>query len=125
MTQAATPRPRQRRIESEPVRSIHQGTIEVERTNYGIEHHEIERISVPLFATHPARVSVAGGVTRQLAGMEFARIDVRVELPCLPEISEIERVSAICEGIVRRKIAEQDQNLGPVAGAPTGITRTA
>lgn len=117
-----TPRPRQRLLETTPVRNVHQGTIEVERTNYGIEHHETERVTIPLFATHPARVAVAGGVTRQLGGMEFARIDVRVELPCLPEISEIERVTAICEGIVRRKIAENDAQLDQPAGA--GITRS-
>jgi hypothetical protein len=46
-----------------------------------------------LNGVQPARVRVGGSVTRNLGDFNSARVEVMMELPCLPEIGEMRRVA--------------------------------
>ncbi len=89
--------------------TVEQGSIMVRRTVYDVESEEpAEVVRVPFFANvAPARVRVAGGMTVSLGNMEFARIDVAVEVPCLPERSEVNRAIDFAESIVGDRLTQQ------------------
>lgn len=76
------------------------GYVHTSRTLYDQETSEQETIRVPVFHTDPARVRVGGAVTQSLGSFNFVKIEVAVEMPCLPEISEIERVYQECSEMV-------------------------
>lgn len=71
--------------------SEEQGTVLVRRVAYGAESERRDTLRVPVFATDPARVRVAGGLTLNLGDYNSARVDVMVELPCYPEETELRR----------------------------------
>ncbi len=87
--------------------SIHRGTAVVRRVAYGMEHEQTETIDVPLFATKPAMLRVGGGATLNIGGMQFVRVDVHLELPCYPVMSEVERAYDVALEFVERKLGEQ------------------
>lgn len=95
------------------------GVLNVTRTSYGREEVHTERIRVPdlaavLKGVQPARVRIGGSVTRNLGDYNSARVEVMVELPCLPEASEIRRVAALCSSIVDEIIpTELDKSMLP------------
>ncbi|KRW94272.1 hypothetical protein [Paracoccus sp. MKU1] len=69
------------------------GYVTTQRTNYyGQEHQHMEEVRVPVFHPQPARVRVGGSVTQNLGDYNSARVEVSIEMPCLPETSEVERV---------------------------------
>lgn len=76
------------------------GTIEVERVAYGATHQSSETIRVPIFHTAPARLRVEGGITRNMGDYNSVRVAVAVELPALPERTEIERAYLVASDIV-------------------------
>ena len=84
-----------------------QGTILLRRTVYGNETQTEESISVPVFHSDPARVRVGGGVTCNMGDYNSVRVDVQVELPALPEATEIQRAylaaSDMVEAFLRRE----------------------
>lgn len=102
MADKPTPRPRtrKRKIDVPPpeVKETEEGFRYIKRTAYGREEESNEKIRVPDLAaqlgnTPPARVRIGGGLTRNLGDYNSARVDVMIELPCLPEISECRRVA--------------------------------
>lgn len=75
-----------------------EGFLHVKRTSYGREYESDEVIRVPdlaaaLNGVQPARVRIGGSVTRNLGDYNSARVEVMMELPCLPEIGEMKRVA--------------------------------
>lgn len=73
----------------------------------GAPVESMEKVRVPVFSSAPARVKVAGGVTQNMGDYNSARVDVMVELPCLPEASEIERAYGVASGMVDRFLREE------------------
>ena len=78
------------------------------------EEVEQEQIQVPDFAgVEPARVRLGGGLTKNLGDFNSAKVEVMIELPCLPEQSEIKRVVAMLSEELDRVIPqEMDKNIG-------------
>ncbi len=64
-------------------------TIRVMSTAYGQESNRQSLISVPVFHTEPARVTVAGSVTRNQGDFNSARVEVSISLPCYPNDADI------------------------------------
>ena len=86
----------------------HVGQINVSRMVYGQETMSSETISVPVLrGIEPARVRVGGSLTINLGNYQSAKVDVSVELPCLPEASEIQRAyleaSRLTDDFIRRE----------------------
>lgn len=71
-----------------------EGFQQVTRRNYDKSvTTEMEKIRVPGFkGIEPARVRLGGSVTRNLGDFNSARVEVMIEMPCLPEMSEVQRV---------------------------------
>lgn len=98
-----TPTPRKRTRKLAPAASpviaeTEEGFLFIHRTAYGKDTQTHEKIKVPDLAAQlggmqPARVRIGGGITRNLGDYNSARVDVMIELPCLPEISECRRVA--------------------------------
>jgi hypothetical protein len=81
-----------------PIDESAEGFIFVKRTAYDRKEETEEKIRVPdlmakLNGGKPAVVRVGGSVTRNLGDFNSARVEVMMELPCLPEISEMRRVA--------------------------------
>ncbi len=95
----------------------HAGTIAVTRSAYGSEHNTNETIHVPVFHTTPAKVRVEGGITRNMGDYNSVRVSVVVEMPCLPEITEIERCYQITSDLV-------DEMINRELTIATGATET-
>ena len=104
-----------------PVQTVESesGTVMVRRVVFGAEHEEpAEAVRVPIFRTTPARVRVNGGMTISLGNMEFARVDVAVEMPCYPEESEVNRTLDFCDRIVGDRLTAQREMIeGMIQGA--------
>lgn len=89
------------------------GYVTVNRTRYGnhapIEAEARETVRVPVFGTAPARVRVSGSVTKNLGDFNSAKVEVSIDMPCLPEMSELHRVyemlSAEVDDLCRRELA--------------------
>ena len=79
------------------------------RTSYGNTHEALDEVSVPVFHSVPARVKVGGSITQNLGDYNSARVEVSVEMPCLPEKTEILRtytlVSVEVDRLLRRELA--------------------
>jgi hypothetical protein len=82
----------------------HAGTISVSRSAYGSEHNTNETVRVPVFHTTPAKVRVEGGITRNMGDYNSVRVSIVIEMPCLPEITEIERCYQITSDMVDEMI---------------------
>lgn len=101
-----------------------EGTVVVNRTMFGDETQTIEQVRVPTFAVDPARIKVAGSITRNMGDMNFVRVEVSLEMPCLPELSEAERVYAMTAAWVDERMRLELENAttsrGPSGGEQTG-----
>lgn len=85
-----------------------EATIVVRRANYGMgAEEELETVQVPRFETEPARVKVEGGLTRHMGDNNYVKINVMLELPCLPEASEIDRAYGLASEFVSTKLASE------------------
>jgi hypothetical protein len=108
-----TPRIRERARRAIQV-TEQEATVTVHRTAYGAEQPPggvRETIKVPVFHTDPAYIRVSGGHTMNLGDFNSLRVDVSVTLPCLPEMSEMDRAYAIASEWVEARLIKE------VAGA--------
>lgn len=110
-----TPQPR-RAVDlshSEPAVSVHQGHIHVSRVVYDVETESVnEQVAVPIFHTTPAKVRIAGGITKNLGDYNSARFEVAIEMPCYPEQSEIDRCRTHVSGLVEQYLMDEMQQAG-------------
>lgn len=87
------------------------GTTTVRRTNYdGTVVEDLGTVNVPLFDTEPARLRVSGGITRSIGDYNFVKVEVSLELPVLPEVSELERVYGIATKWVAERVERELNN---------------
>lgn len=91
---------------------IHEGRVYVRRASYGQEAESEERIMIPLFGKHAARVGVSASSTRNLGDYNSAKVEVVVELPCYPETSEIMRAASIASDILDQLVPLELQKAG-------------
>lgn len=107
MTETATApkahvRPRTRSLD---VEAGHQeGVLTVTRTRYGSEPEEVvkQRIHVPVFPVPPAHVSVRAKETINMGDFNSVSVEVSVTLPCLPEVTELDRAYRLSSDTVER-----------------------
>lgn len=112
MTTAPMVRKRRRKLDvsPDPVPGVAaEGFLAVKATAYGRETNHDEVIRVPDLAStlkgvQPARVRIGGSLTRNLGDYNSARVEVMMELPCLPEIGEMRRVAALISEEIDRII---------------------
>ena len=107
-----------------------EGSIEVSRIDYSegdiIDQSEYsEKVTVPVLAgVEPAKVRVEGSVTRNMSDFNSVRVSVAVEMPCLPELSEVNRVyqiiSQLVENRTQEELADAVENRGPSRAIITG-----
>jgi hypothetical protein len=73
------------------------GYVTINATAYGNQVEEVtHELIVPTFeGVTPARVRLTGSVTKNLGNYNSARVEASIEMPCLPEASEIARVSKL------------------------------
>lgn len=76
------------------------GRISVTRTVYGADTGDEETIEVPFFEAEPARISVKGGITKNMGDYNSIRVDVEVVMPCYPVKSEIDRAYDACSRFI-------------------------
>ena len=102
----------------------HEGTIEVRRAAYGgrQEVANREKIRVPLFTEQAARVSVGGSISKEMADGTWLRVEVRIELPCYPEVSELRRVNQLCSDLVDEALGDEMVRAGIAQPASQGVT---
>lgn len=93
--------------EASPTLVAGEGTMVALSTVYGVENEERQALRVPVFSSAPARVRVSGGVTENMGNYSSIRVDVTVELPCLPNEVDIDRAYRTAAGIVEAKISER------------------
>jgi hypothetical protein len=84
-----------------------EATVSVSRSAYGQEVDREEKVDVPFFPTAPAYVEVEGSITRNQGNYNSARVAVSVRIPCLPEVTEIERAKKLASSLVDRYIEEE------------------
>lgn len=99
------------------------GTVMVRRTAYGRPPEEREhRLPVPAFETqHVARVGVGMSSTRRMsAEFEFMKVEVRVELPCLPNEDDIRETVTYATALIDEIIngPEEDRGAPLIEQAP-------
>jgi hypothetical protein len=102
----------------------------VRRTAYGRPAVEREtRVPVPVFDGPTARIAVGTSITRKIGmadSFEFIKVEVRVELPCLPNERDItetaEFANHMIEGLIGQAAPEPDY--GPVVAVAIAPTRT-
>lgn len=99
------------------------GYVHVKRTAYGEDsfaagRDDTETVRVPVFHSAPARVRVSGGATQNLGDYNSARVDVSVDMPCLPEATEIQRVYEMLSGQVDEMIRRELQIATGQGGQP-------
>jgi hypothetical protein len=97
------------------------------------ETETIEKVNVPFFGdVEVGRVRVGGSVTRNMGDYNSVRVEVVFELPCLPELSEANRVYEIASKFVDGKIKKEldyvengrnNNATQPSAPEPVGIRR--
>ncbi len=89
------------------------GTLSVKRAHYDAaklidETETIEKVDVPFFGdVEVGKVGVCGSVTRNMGDYNSVRVEVSFELPCLPELSEANRVYDIASKFVDSKIKKE------------------
>ena len=79
------------------------------RVSYGQEEEETERVRVPNLPPAHARVSVGASVTHNMGDYNSCKVEVFVSLPCLSELSEIERVYNIASKKVEQFIDKEQE----------------
>lgn len=110
MSKTTTPAPRVRTRKRAVDVTDNEGTIIVNRTRYGMESEDVlkQAVRVPLLTDNPARVRVSGSATKNLGDYNSVRVEVMVELPCLPEESEVHRAYLLAsdwvDGYVGREL---------------------
>ena len=110
-------RQRKRAMDLPPVDKTSEGFLHVKRTCYGREEESDEVVRVPdlagqLNGVQPARVRIGGSVTRNLGDYNSARVEVMMELPCLPEVEEMRRVADLISAEIDRIIpAELEKSM--------------
>lgn len=90
------------------------GFIFKRRTIYNVDQElSEEMIRVPDFGgVEPARVRLGGSLTKNLGDYNSAKVEVMIELPCLPEISEVKRTVDLISAELDRIIPEEmDKNI--------------
>lgn len=103
--------------------TIHEGTMMVRRTEYGGEEERsetLDTIRVPVFATEAARIRVHGSITRNMGDFNSVRVEVMLELPLLPEMSEVDRVYGIASGWVDARMAQELERATNGSGTGNG-----
>lgn len=93
-------RVRKRALELPVLDKATEGFISIQRTAYSRSEETLEKILVPDLAAalkggKPGIVRVGGSVTKNLGDFNSARVEVTLELPCLPEITEMRRVAEL------------------------------
>lgn len=84
------------------------GYVFISETNYGDTKEEYHEIRVPSFEhVHPARVKIAGSVTKNMGNYNSARIEVSIDMPCLPVASEVARVATLVESWVDEIVGDK------------------
>lgn len=79
------------------ITTIADATMEVRRVHYhrgtqvGAEAVAADTLRVPVFTGPVARIRVEGSTTQNLGNYNSVRVSVSLELPCYPELSEIQR----------------------------------
>lgn len=127
MNQQTDPIRTRSRSQTTPARSItladpvsarvtHEGTIHVHRAAYGREEEHTETIRVPNFAGPVARVRVEGSVTRNLGDYNSARVAVAIEMPCYPEMGEVQRVYELLSAKLDELVPQELAKALPVDG---------
>lgn len=89
------------------------GVTSVQRTNYhsgspvseSVEDGEL--LDVPVFQTEPAHVEVVGSITRNMGNYNSVRIEVKLCMPSLPEMSEVDRVYSMASSWVEDKLNQE------------------
>lgn len=67
----------------------------------------LDEVRVPVFHNTPARVRVGGSVTQNLGDYNSARVEVSIDMPCLPEQTEVQRVYELLSGTVDSMIRRE------------------
>ena len=108
------PRVRQRAV-STPTQPTQQrqGTVSVRRAIY--ENRELaseteytQTVDVPFYEdVSLGSVAVEGGITRNMGDFNSVRVSVNLTLPCLPEMSEVERAYDTATRFVSGKVQEE------------------
>jgi len=97
----------------------------VRRTHYGalesdVVDEELDDVRVPVFHTEPARVRVAGSVTRSLPNGNYIKVEVGIELPALPVDTEVARAAELAsiwvEDRIQLELTEAEENRGQIYG---------
>lgn len=108
-----SPSPQPLASHGKPRATKHLGHVLVRRTNYQGESQvseveDLDEITIPVFSQHVANVSVAASVTKNLGDFNSCKVHASVSLPCLPELSEIDRtyeiLSAKIEELIRSEL---------------------
>ena len=87
--------------------------IKVRRAEYEMskllsEEEKTETIQVPFFGdTELGKIQVGGSVTRNMGDFNFVRVEVSIELPCFPELSEAKRVYEIGSTFVSENVKKE------------------
>lgn len=96
-----------------PKKVQNEGVIDVKRVQYSNgqlteEAETQETVPCPTFGTvEVGRVKIHGSVTQNLGNFNSIRVECGVELPCLPELSEVDRVYEICSKFVEDKLKQE------------------
>ena len=104
------------------------GSISVHRVNYqsgtpvSESAEDGELIDVPVFQTEPAYVDVVGSITRNMGNYNSVRIEVKLSMPALPVITEVDRVYHMASGWVEDKL-EEEMSRASDTRAPTESER--
>lgn len=102
-TQPPRVRQRTRALDVRPDAGNQTGTLMVTRTRYGSEPETaLTQIHVPIFPVPPAHVSVRAKETINMGDFNNVSVEVSIMLPCLPEVSELDRVYQMASDTVER-----------------------
>lgn len=107
--------------------TVEEGTIMVRRSGYGRPATEREvKVPVPDFGDTPtARIAVGMSSTRRMSDdMEFMKVEIRVELPCLPNDTDIRETQAYAIDLIRTALAGEEPAPPPVHVTPRHIPGT-
>jgi hypothetical protein len=93
-----------------------EGTIDIKRVQYSNgelseESEETETVPCPIFENiEVGKVNIRGSVTKNLGNFNSIRVEVGLELPVLPELSEVDRVYEISSKFVENKLKQELDN---------------
>lgn len=81
--------------------------IYTKRTVYGNEVENSEQVRVPVFNCDPARIRVGGAATKNLGDYNSAKVEVSIDLPALPELTEMVRAYQIASDLVDQMVRNE------------------